>query len=167
MIFKEIRKLEVTSIGSDMTFIDNLIEYDMTDNLDKENDDNFEDHESSSAMDDINRINENESPVNGTQSEIQLFDENFIQNNTLIQNTKNLSRIDGFSYIKNEDINNFIMKFGDGNKEILKKFYNDPHQFENQPNFKIELEKKTKIPKKLKKEEKLFLFSNESMVNNI
>jgi len=85
------------------------------------------------------------------------------------------SYLDGFSYIKSDEIKEYIHRFGDGNKEILK----------NLPHFKIfanslnqldrwnsllkpsssDTKNKEDRPKRLKKEDKLFEFNSENEVS--
>lgn len=164
MMFKESRRLEIPSINSDMTFIDNLIEQEMHTQEALKLDDSADIGESEQSMmfDEFSKNPAATSPVESSEADVQLFDENFIQNNVSLN--KNFSRIEGFSYIRNEDIKQFISNFGDGNKDILKKYFNDPKQFENQMRFKVEQEKRTKGEKKNKKEEKLFEFSRDNLI---
>ncbi len=163
MIFKESRKLETSILPADTTFIENLMNHDMS-QYERRNDENFDsEHENSIIFDEFQNIKENYSCAENSPSEDQIFEENFIQNVTL--NNKNISRFDGFSYLKNEDMKQFICSFGDGNKDILKKCFKDPNQFLNQDKLKIENERKNKAPlKKVKKEEKMFKFNQESLV---
>lgn len=163
MIFKESRKLELMALPSDNSLMDNLMNNDMYQD-EKRNDDNYDtEHENSLIFEEFQNVKENISGVENSPSEGQIFEENFIQNVTI--NNKNLSRFEGFSYLKNEDIKQFISSFGDGNKDILKNCYKDPNQFLNQDKFKIENEKKYRANiKKVKKEEKIFHFSHENIV---
>ena len=168
MFFKESRKLDVTTLASDRSFMENLInnELNIDDNRIEEN---LEILSNNSVIldeidQDLNKFNDINSSQNSI-SDMPVFDENFIQNNS-INNNKNFSVMEGFSYLKNDDIKQFITNFGDGNKDMLKKFMNDPNQFENQIKFKFDIEKKgnAKNQKKMKKEEKLFVFSLDCQV---
>lgn len=84
------------------------------------------------------------------------------------------SYMDGFSYLKSDEIKEYIHRFGDGNKEILKnlqhfqKFANSLNQFDKwNTTLKPSVDPKNKkdFPKKIKKEEKLFEFNSENEVN--
>ncbi len=85
------------------------------------------------------------------------------------------SYIDGFSYIKSDEIKEYIHRFGDGNKEILKNlphfkiFANSLNQLDKWNSLlkpsSLETKNKEDRPKRLKKEEKLFEFNSENEIS--
>jgi hypothetical protein len=93
--------------------------------------------------------------------------------NDMIKNNVGPSYMDGFSYLKSDEIKEYIHRFGDGNKEIIRNL----QQFQNFANSLNNFDKWNSIlkptnlqnnkdqTKKIKKEDKLFQFNSENEVN--
>jgi hypothetical protein len=78
------------------------------------------------------------------------------------------SMLEGLSYLKTDDIKQYIHQFGDGNKDSFKnlpEYSNFTKAFNQLQNFKtVNFDLNGKREKRVKKEEKLFVFSEENEV---
>ena len=176
--FKKSRELE-TSL--EKTFYQNLLfEFDESA---RENILNDKTLESDSLNDSINIADnmdqDNLSYYSQTFSQDSPSSPNFNDNINIVNISNDLvnnvgpSYMDGFSYLKSDEIKEYIHRFGDGNKEILKNFQhfqsfaNSLNQFDKwNSNLKSsnDLKNKKDQPKKIKKEDKLFEFNSDNEV---
>lgn len=116
----------------------------------------------------ISQHSSNESPI-GVKYEDNLNYKNMLNiSNEIPNHLAGLSYVEGFSCIKTDDIKEYLTNFGDGNKEIFKnvpqyqKFTKSFNQLDKtNPFLKTGLKEETK---RVKKEEKLFNFSQENEV---
>lgn len=100
-----------------------------------------------------------------------LNNNNNFDNNDKLSTTVSNSFMDGFSYLKTANIQEYISQFGDGNKQVLNNmphFRNFTSMFDKLDNLKFcNLNNKNAQNKKVKKQEKLFDFSKESEISKV
>jgi hypothetical protein len=172
--FKKVRELE-TSL--ERTFYHNLMsEFDET--MLKDNfigDNNIEEslNDSMNLADnlDIDNLSSHSQRSSSLAQSPGIFEDNFQILNITNDFKKNLgpgiSYVEGFSYLRSDDIKEYIQQFGDGNKELFKNipqyknFTKSFNQLEKLNNFGIN----NLLQKKCKKEELLFDFSIENEID--
>lgn len=126
---------------------------------------------------DNDNISMSQSQKTGSFDGISPFDENMISignnnnnnNNNPLHNIIQMSYLEGFSYLKSDEIKEYIHQFGDGNKNLFKALPNYSgfsKVFTKLQNWKStsNLGNMMKKDKKTKKEVKLFEFSEENEI---